>query len=347
MHTPRLLGWHDSNCYHVISRIAGQDYLLGPAEREQFGKMLRRMARFCGIEILTWCCLSNHFHLLIRISTPSAGQLRDELSADSERFYQHLRIIYTQRQVTQIAAEISDLRAGGHDGAADKIIERYLSRIGDLAVFVKELKQRFSIWYNQNRNRSGTLWDARYRSVLVENSATSLRTVACYIDLNSVRAGLVDDPKDYRWSGYGQALGGDASARAGLIAIFATAHRGSPPAPAQTVRSRWQSIAEEYRLTLFGHAAEKTGGASCVIRKGASRQAIGKVVAAKGKLPAGELFRLRVRHLSAGTALGSADFLDELVKYRPTAVSDHRKSGARPIRSLDADDFHSLRDLKN
>ena len=349
MHTPRLLGWHDTNCYHVISRIAGQDYLLEPAEREQFGKMLRKMAKFCGVEVLTWCCLSNHFHLLIRISAPSTEHLRMELLADPECFFRHLKIIYTKRQVELIADEISNLRSQGHDVAADKVIGCYLARIGDLAVFVKELKQRFSIWYNQNHDRSGTLWDARYRSVLVENSATSLRTVACYIELNPVRAGLVDDPKDYRWSGYGQALGGDALARTGIAAIFATPHHGSPSvsSTAKTVHKQWQSIAEDYRLTLFGRAAETVGADGTVVRKGASRQAIEKAVAAKGKLPAGELFRLRVRHLSAGTALGSVNFLNELVKHRPNAVSDHRKTGARPIRALDAGDFHSLRDLRS
>ena len=346
MHTPRLLGWHDANCYHVISRVAGQEFLLGPAEREQFGNMLRKMARFCGVEVLTWCCLSNHFHLLLRISNPSAERLRESLRMDTERFYRHLGIIYTKRQVTLIADEISSLRSSDQDGAADQVIDRYLSRIGDLAVFVKELKQRFSIWYNQHHDRSGTLWDARYRSVLVENSTTSLRTVACYIDLNSVRAGIVEDPKDYRWSGYGQALGGDAAARLGLIAIFTSPHRGAAPAAEMTARSGWQSCAEMYRLTLFGRAARTTDGSGLVIRKGASRQAVEKVVAANGKLAAGERFRLRVRHLSAGTALGSVGFLDELLKFRPEVVSDRRKTGARPISGLDAEDFHSLRDLK-
>jgi len=330
----------------VISRVAGQDYLLGPAEREQFGKMLRKMARFCGIEVLTWCCLSNHFHLLIRISTPFAERRRNELLSDSEHFYRHLRVLYNKLQVSQIADEISALRSSGDDVAADKIIERYLSRIGNLSIFVKELKQRFSIWYNQKHDRSGTLWDARYRSVLVENSAASLHTVACYIDLNPVRAGMVDDPKDYRWSGYGQALGGDSAARSGLVALFATPRRDSPPVEANFSHKQWKLLAAEYRLILFGSASEKSGGGGTILRKGATRSVIEEVVASGGKLSAGELFRLRVRHLSAGTALGSVDFLDELIKNRPKIVSKHRKTGARPIGCLNVDDFHSLRDLK-
>jgi len=43
-----------------------------------------------------------------------------------------------------------------------------------------------------------------------------LRKIAAYIDLNPVRTVLVDDPKDYRWCGYAEALGGSKRARRGL-----------------------------------------------------------------------------------------------------------------------------------
>ena len=63
---------------------------------------------------------------------------------------------------------------------------------------MKELKERFSRWFNKRHGRRGMLWQDRYRSVLVEDG-DALRTMAAYIDLNPVRAGLIDDPKDYRW----------------------------------------------------------------------------------------------------------------------------------------------------
>jgi putative transposase len=42
-----------------------------------------------------------------------------------------------------------------------------------------------------------------------------------YIDLNPVRAELVKDPKDYRWSGYGEAVAGNQARRVGLMKGFA------------------------------------------------------------------------------------------------------------------------------
>ncbi len=53
----------------------------------------------------------------------------------------------------------------------------YLRRFCNLPVFVKELKERFSRWYNQHRGRRGTLWMERFKSVMVEDGE-ALRTMA-------------------------------------------------------------------------------------------------------------------------------------------------------------------------
>ncbi len=58
-----------------------------------------------------------------------------------------------------------------------------------------------------------TLWEDRFRSVLVERKGQALRAMAAYIDLNPVRAKICDDPKDYRWCGYAEAVAGGKEAR--------------------------------------------------------------------------------------------------------------------------------------
>ena len=82
-----------------------------------------------------------------------------------------------------------------------------IGRMGSLPMFVKMLKQRYALGFNREHDRVGTLWEGCYRSVLVEPSREALLAVGAYIDLNPVRAGMVKDPKDYRWSGYGEAVG--------------------------------------------------------------------------------------------------------------------------------------------
>ena len=343
MYKPRLLGWQDANCYHVVSRTVGREFLFDDAEREVFGRMLTKTARFCGIEVLTWCCLSNHFHLLIRVSSQRTTELQNSLRHNLPAFARHLSILYTKRQVRELTDELSRLRNAGHTDEADRIMETYLSRIGDLSVFVKELKQRFSIWYNQNHDRDGTLWSSRFRSVLVENSASALRVVACYIDLNPVRAGIVTDPKEYRWCGYAQAMGGVRSAQLGLIYLLEKGDHGA----GAKAKTSLKSAAEDYRVILFGKALRiEPGVVSPAGRHGASLADVTEVLAKKGKLPACELFRLKVRHLTAGTALGSSIFLENLIEKRPEQVSKNRKSAARPLRSLDGEGVFSLRELR-
>ena len=83
--------------------------------------------------------------------------------------------------------------------------EQFTDRMWDLGKFMKTLKQRFTTWYNKCNGRKGTLWEDRFKSVLVEDG-DALRTMSSYIDLNPVRAGIVDDPKEYRWCGYARRL---------------------------------------------------------------------------------------------------------------------------------------------
>jgi putative transposase len=96
--------------------------------------------------------------------------------------------------------------------------ERLMRRMNDLSEFMHELKQRFTEWYNATHGRKGggTFWSDRFKSVLVEGRCKPLSTVAAYIDLNPVRAGMVEDPKDYRWCGYAAGLSGVGLARDGI-----------------------------------------------------------------------------------------------------------------------------------
>ncbi|MCH8539717.1 MAG: hypothetical protein LAT58_02990, partial [Opitutales bacterium] len=75
-----------------------------------------------------------------------------------------------------------------------------------------------SIWYNSEYRRYGPLWSEKFKSVLVEGRANVLKVVAAYIDLNPVRAGLVDDPAKYAYSGYGESvMGGEPVSDLGYI----------------------------------------------------------------------------------------------------------------------------------
>jgi putative transposase len=61
-------------------------------------------------------------------------------------------------------------------------------------------------YFNDTQKRSGTLWEGRYKSTLIQTDRYLLACMA-YIDLNPVRAGLVAQPQDYPWSSHSHYLG--------------------------------------------------------------------------------------------------------------------------------------------
>jgi hypothetical protein len=200
--------------------------------------------------------------------------------------------------------------------------------MGDVSAFMKEFKQRFSRWFNRHSGRFGTVWAERFSSTLIEESAVALQTVASYIDLNPVRAGLVSDPKDYRFCGYSAALAGNPVVRHGLMTFLSG-------------RS-WNSAAAEYRLNLFttggvaGHSEKKT----------IDRDAIRAELARGGRLSLPEILRLRVRHLTAGVAIGSKDFVNQIFQHHRSHFGPKRLDGARPIRGVPLPHLKTLRDLR-
>jgi putative transposase len=71
------------------------------------------------------------------------------------------------------------------------------------ARLLQSVGSRFVRYWNKRHQRSGTLWDGRFRSSVIDNDRYLL---ACcrYIDLNPVRAGIVAGPESYEWSSYGR-----------------------------------------------------------------------------------------------------------------------------------------------
>lgn len=70
-----------------------------------------------------------------------------------------------------------------------------------LARAMKEIGQRYAAYYNRKHQTMGSVWNGRYKDVLIEDAHQWLRCLK-YIDLNPVRAGVVERPEDYVWTSY-------------------------------------------------------------------------------------------------------------------------------------------------
>lgn len=311
-------------------------------EKEAFRATMRKLETFAAVRVVTYCLMSNHFHLLLEVPD------RETLPRlDGEGLLEVLPLLYDPATVETVAQELKTARESGNTTWEKEILDRYEYRRGDLSMFLKDLKQRVSMFMNKRLERTGTLWEGRFKSVLVEGGETALQAVAAYIDLNPVRAGMVSRPEDYRWSGYGEACGagkGSARARSGLAAI----QREGLEAPGTEVD--WGLTGERYRRLLYVEGVEirgdeTTGGMG---RNGIATAEATRVLEGNGRMSLPEVLRLKVRYFSDGAVLGSAAFVEEVfVELREHGrISKRRWSGARKMRGADFGELRVLRDLR-
>jgi hypothetical protein len=360
----------------------GRGFVLDVAEREYFRMLMRMCEKFTGCRVLSYCLMSNHFHILLEVPPmPDGGILDEEL-------LERLAVFYNEAQVAEIEKEMKEaegatsVRERGEfelpplDDAGqpltsaqetamikqqgerrlEEIRNRYTRRMHDLSEFMKSLLERFTKWFNRTHSRSGHLWEDRFKSVIVE-SGVAARTVAAYIDLNPVRAGMTDDPAGYRWSSYGEAVGGGKKgngkkAREGLVrAYFCDQGVGFDA-------SKWQEASRLYRC-LMGLALGKKPGRAEIAR---STKGLGQPTKNTAELLESEdnetvlkdlgmakMLRCRIRYFTDGAVIGSKEFVNEAFANSRERFGPKRKDGARKLNGggmAARGTLWSLRDLR-
>ena len=245
MRKSRLIG-EGRTFYHCMSRVVDKQFIFNEEEKNYFRKTMRKLEDFLGVRVITYCLMSNHFHVLIEVPD------KDETpSLTPDQLLELIPILYGKNTVLDVKQELK--RAEGNAEWTKKILDRYEYRRCDLSYFMKELKQRFTQWYNRKQGRRGTLWEDRFKSVLVEGNENALITMAAYIDLNPVRAGMVDDPKDYQWCGYGEAVAGVGIAQNGLGRLL------EEVLSCELFQAGWERTSQRYRQMLYEHGEERSG----------------------------------------------------------------------------------------
>jgi hypothetical protein len=170
----------------------------------------------------------------------------------------------------------------------------------------------------------------RFKSVLVEGSkgqdasvtiqADALKVMAAYIDLNPVRAELVEQAGDYRWSGWSGAQGGEKEAMEGLCDVVGCGV------------SQWETRGKG----AYGLWVSETR------RQVRARKAKG------GESSEVDLMET-IRAFSGGLAVGSAGFVEEVFGERRDLFGPKRERGARPLAGgggLLSGALHALRDFR-
>ena len=284
---------------------------------------MRQMEGFCGVRVLTYAIMSNHFHLLLHV--PVRKNISDK------ELIRRMRLLYSKPFVDEYQRLLREARKEKQEEYVKHLRNKYLYRMYDVSEFMKTLKQRFTMWYNRNNDRRGTLWEERFKSILVQNSENALIMMASYIDLNAVRAGMVTDPKEYRYCGYGEAVGGGKEAREGLKGVMLTLG---------VDQAVWGQVSHKYRRLLYMR------GQKTETKSGFSREKVQQVLDEGGKLSRQEVLRCRVRYFSDGVVLGSQSFVEEVFRKHRDQFAFKRKTGARAMRHAEWGGLCTMRDLR-
>ncbi|MGK0188400.1 MAG: hypothetical protein ACI9R3_004196 [Verrucomicrobiales bacterium] len=432
MRSRRILGDGPCSYYHVLSRVIERRFILEEQEQEHFRKLMRAQEAFSGVRVLTWTCMSNHFHMLVAVEDRESEEVQAELAlllADDAAFLARMKLVYSADALDGIEKMLKVLRSevvasevvasevvasevvasevvasevvasevvasevvasvvvasveskklermsplsvaaaeyaikNEDDGSESIVLDEdvfatdcpgmtreeevarfkqpFLDRLYDLSAFVGEVKQRFSQWYNKRNERLGPLWEDRFKSVLVQGDPGVLATVAAYIDLNSVRAGVVKDPREWRWCGYAEALKGQGVARSGVYESLGMADA------TRRDGGEWRKVHRRYRQLLMEEGRQLRDEDGRVVRKGLTAEEFETEEARDFELPAPALLRYRIGYFVDGLALGSAAFVESVFeKNRGRMGVKRTNDGARVPRQA-LGDLRTLRDLR-
>mgnify|MGYP003563375963 CR=1 FL=1 len=174
----RMIVQNQTAVYHVMSRTALDGFPLEAFEKDFLLDLIKRMSGLFFSEIYGFALMGNHFHLLVKM-IPEDRFTDEEVKDRLELFY-------------------GEKKAAAWEGQLPFIREKLAS----LSEFVREIKVNFTRFYNKRHGRRGYFWGDRFKSLIVEKGETLINCLA-YIDLNPLRAGIVERPEDYRWSSLG------------------------------------------------------------------------------------------------------------------------------------------------
>ena len=203
---------------------------------------------------------------------------------------------------------------------ADGQIPSLRAKLSSLSEFVREIKVRFARYYNKRHNRRGYFWGDRFKSVIVDKGETLVNCLA-YIDLNPLRAGLVDRPENYRWNSLGYHL--QTENKDQFLSTDFGLKEFNVKSPKERIR--------RYRRYVYeaGSLDRPDKGRTKVIED----KVLEKERRREYKLSRSDRFRYRTRYFTDSGIIGSKEFVSiNYRRFKHLFNSKHEKK-PKPIRA--------------
>jgi REP element-mobilizing transposase RayT len=280
-----------------MSRTALDGFVLGDVEKDFLLNLIKRLSRLYFAEIIGFTIMGNHIHILCRM---------------------HLGSEYTDKEIKK---RYKEFFKGDEDNKnrelTDGQVAFYRTKWEDLSEFIKDVKQGFSRFYNKRNHRRGFFWSERFKSVIVDNGETLINCLA-YIDLNPVRAKIVEKPEDYRWSSIGYHV--QRNNEDGFLSLDFGLTEFGHKSPSERL--------SHYRRFLY----EK--GGIVYIEKERDREF---------KLNEWDRFQYRTRYFIDSGVIGSKEFVDRIYQQFKHYFTCKKEKRPKPIKGLEG--VYSLKRL--
>ncbi len=278
--------------YHLCGRVAGVigDYPLDDKRcRRKIVDFIRLFSRVYCCEILGFSIMGNHYHLVVRMDDPrqmTRKELRERAS-----------VLYTDLIL---------------DAWFDSSWKRFEQRIFDVSELMRSLQSKIARWFNYTHNRRGRFWADRFKSVLLEDQKAMFDCLL-YVELNPVRAGIVERPENYDGSSLYYREMKDDKWMASLTSL--------------TGRRSNKDAILDYKSAVYyrGSVPTKEKQASISNRLLKQEEALG--------FKTEGLFTKRIRHFTDGVVIGSEEYVQKKLKQLRAANTYLRRKN--PVRQLD------------
>lgn len=162
-----------------------EDYPFDDVDKEVIMKLFMSTLQKYRIEALSFCCMSNHFHCL--------------LVADNRKF----TAVEMAKKYNKIIDQAIKTKSKDPMNASSPKCKRMADHSNDISHFMRDFQHAVTRYYNKKNDRKGTLWRSQFKSVLVER-AQALVNMITYIELNPVRAEIVENASNYQFSFWGE-----------------------------------------------------------------------------------------------------------------------------------------------
>jgi len=303
--TQRMKIDDQSTVYHVMSRTALDGFPLGDVEKDFMLDLIRQYAALYLVEILGFCLMDNHFHILVRVF-PEYEFTDEDILKRYVDFYGDERIF------------------------SEDLVPSLREKLSNLSEFMREIKVGFARFYNRRHNRRGYFWGDRFKSVIVENGETLINCLA-YIDLNPLRAGLVEQPEQYRWNSLGYHI--QTNNQDNFLSTDFGLKEFNVKSPNERIRRYRRYVYEAGAITRPDKMQAKVIEDKVIAKERKKEFEISRI----------KRFRYRTRYFTDSGIIGSKEFVStNYRRFRNLFYSKHEKK-PKQIKGLDG--MYSLKRL--